>query len=102
SQRVVESLLGRLITDAEFRREFHADPSGTCRREGTDVTARELEAMLRIGEAPLAEMSKRLDLRIMRAVNNESRLFSSAIMARPRPQAATLNDDDQPACAVAK
>jgi len=31
SQREIEHLIGRLVTDEEFRREFEADPDGVLR-----------------------------------------------------------------------
>ena len=48
SHRNVETLLGRLATDAALRRRFVADPDqllARLQREGFDLTALEIEAL---------------------------------------------------------
>jgi len=67
SQRAVEGILGRLITDSEFRRGFYADPAATCLRESLDLTARELEALLALDPVRVQAFAKALDTRIVRA-----------------------------------
>ncbi len=67
SQKAVESLLGRLLTDQAFRRRFYAEPAATCRAESLDVTGRELEAVLAVEEAHLIGFAGQLDPRIVRA-----------------------------------
>ena len=67
SQRDVETLLGRLLTDHEFRARFYRDPASVCIAEGFEVSVRELEAVAAIQEAQLAAFSTQLDERIVRA-----------------------------------
>ncbi len=67
SQRAVESLLGRLLTDQNFRRQFYAEPAATCRAESLDVTSRELEAVLAVDEGHFSGLAVALDPRIVRA-----------------------------------
>lgn len=66
SQRGVERTLGRLVTDQGFREEFFRDPVKAGLRIGTDLTREEMEALLRVPPAALAELSVRLDDRICR------------------------------------
>jgi hypothetical protein len=67
SQRVAEGLLGRLITDRDFRTGFYQDPKAFCLREALELTDRELEAILAIDGNRLEELASRLDARIVRA-----------------------------------
>ncbi len=77
SQRAVERLLGRLMTDGEFRRGFYANPSATCAQESLDVTARELDALLTLGQSRLRAFAKELDARIVRAPLGGARYWSN-------------------------
>jgi hypothetical protein len=92
SQLVVERLLGRLMTDGEFRRGFYANPSATCVRESLDVTSRELEALLTLGQSRLQAFAKELDTRIVRAPLGGARYWSgwagSVASSRERGHAA--------------
>jgi predicted DNA-binding protein (UPF0251 family) len=87
SQKAVEGLLGRLLTDPAFRHWFYAEPAASCLKEGLDVTTRELEAILVVDEAQFDEFGKQLDLRIVRAAVRRdlslSRIRSKG--AEPRP-----------------
>ncbi len=67
SQKAVESILGRFITDAEFRGKFFEHPAVLCRDNGLDLTAVELEALLSIETDLLTRMGLSLDSRIVRA-----------------------------------
>jgi len=67
SQKGVEGLLGRMLTDSDFRRRFYQDPAAACIAAAMEVTTRELEAVLTVEEARIAELSKTLDARIVRA-----------------------------------
>jgi hypothetical protein len=67
SQRAVEGILGRLITDSEFRRGFYADPAATCLHESLDLTTRELEALMALDQSRLQTFARVLDARIIRA-----------------------------------
>jgi hypothetical protein len=68
SQRAVENLLGRLMTDSEFRRRFFEEPVGSCQQEMLDVSSREIEAVLVVDEIDFDQFAKQLDPRIVRAV----------------------------------
>jgi hypothetical protein len=67
SQRAVENLLGRLLTDAEFRHRFFREPAASCRQETVDVTSREIEAVLVVDGVEFERFAKQLDPRIVRA-----------------------------------
>lgn len=67
SQRAVESVLGRLITDVDFRARFLARPAEACRENGDVLTARETEALLRIDLGALHAIAVTLDPKIVRA-----------------------------------
>jgi hypothetical protein len=48
SQREIEHLIGRLVTDEEFRSEFEADPGGVLRglvERGVPLTGSEMAAI---------------------------------------------------------
>src|SRR5512140_3272591 len=67
SQKGVEGLLGRMVTDKDFRQRFYQEPAATCVAEAMEVPTRELEAVQRLDEARLADFAKHLDTRIVRA-----------------------------------
>lgn len=52
SQRVVETILGRLVTDEDFRRHFAEQPHGACRQVGS-LTEDELGALAGIDTGSL-------------------------------------------------
>jgi hypothetical protein len=66
SQRAVEQVVGRLVTDEGFREAFLADPRGTAARAGLDLSAKELDALTRIPRAALASLCACVDDRICR------------------------------------
>ncbi len=68
SQLAVERVLGRLVTDAEFRNEFFVEPMGICQNHGLDLTPVELAALLRLDERALQTLADRLDPKIVRAM----------------------------------
>lgn len=68
SQRCVESVLGRLITDSEFRVQFFDQPETVCSQHQLDLTATELSALLQIDAGELEATAAGLDPRIVRAV----------------------------------
>ena len=66
SQRGVERILGRMITDQGYREDFFHDPVMAGFRIGADLTPEEMDALSRIPAAALADLSARLDDRICR------------------------------------
>ena len=67
SQRAVEAVLGRLITDVEFRARFIAEPGAVCRENGILLTARETVALLQVDVQALHRLTVQLDPTIVRA-----------------------------------
>jgi len=72
SQKGVERLLGRLITDPRLRRRFFEEPADLCVREGYDLTTRELEAVLNIAPGRLEQLARYLDPKIVRAADADA------------------------------
>ena len=68
SQQTVERVLGRLITDAEFRAKFFIEPAGVCRDYGLELTPVELGALAQVEEQALIGLATRLDPKIVRAM----------------------------------
>ena len=66
SQRDVERTLGRMLTDAGFRREFFSNPARACLGLGVQLAAHEFEALLRVSPRRLATLAGELDDRICR------------------------------------
>ncbi len=66
SQCAVEQVLGKLLTDEEFRRRFFENPYGACFLFGFKLSPVELDAVMRIPRPALAALSRRLDDRIRR------------------------------------
>jgi len=66
SQRAVEQVLGKLLTDEEFCRRFFEDPHCACFLSGFELSPVELEAVMRTPRTHLAALSRRLDDRILR------------------------------------
>ncbi len=66
SQQAVEQTLGRLLTDAAFRRCFFADPSRAVVLSGLTLSSVELDALRRLPAGELATLGRHLDDRICR------------------------------------
>jgi hypothetical protein len=66
SQRDVERTLGRLLTDASFRRDFFKNPARACLEVGVQLAAHELDALLRVPLRGLVSLAAELDDRICR------------------------------------
>ena len=64
SQKGVERILGRLLTDEAFGEMFFADHARAILSIGVELTRHETEALLRIPRAALHDFSARLDDRI--------------------------------------
>ena len=66
SQRDVELTLGRLLTDAGFRRSFFRSPARPCLELGVQLAAHEVDALLALPPRRLTSLAKLLDDRICR------------------------------------
>ena len=70
SQRNVERLIGRLVTDEELSGRFLKDPEGTLDRfvaEGWELTHTECVALAALDPHSIAAFSRRVDPRIRKA-----------------------------------
>ena len=64
SQRTVQLLIGRLITDEEYRLAFLSDPLGTLnalRDQGVELTRREIDALARTDRTLWSDAAERID-----------------------------------------
>jgi hypothetical protein len=71
SHRGVESVLGRLATDAELRRRFQKAPVETLREllaQGLELTPIEIEALRSLDTRALDRFARTLDRRLQRAL----------------------------------
>ena len=104
SQRAVEGILGRLITDSEFRRGFYADPAAMCVREALDLTTRELEALMTLDQSRLRTFASVLDARIVRAAVGGAHYWSGWMnsASHPRERAKVSGPAKQRLARVAK
>jgi len=66
SQRAVETVLGRLITDHQFRSAFFEEPAEVCREAGVDLSGTELQALLRMDEDVLRAFAAGIHPRLWR------------------------------------
>ncbi len=66
SQRAVERILGKLVTDEGFRDQFFRNPQDASLRIGADLSSEELEALRQIPRTALARFCACLDDRICR------------------------------------
>ncbi len=66
SQSTVETILGRLITDEDFRSAFFAEPYQACRQHAFDVTEEELAALRELDHLSLNAVAGCLDDTIVR------------------------------------
>jgi hypothetical protein len=73
-------LIGRLITDEEFRLEFTADPHATLldlRDRGMELSKTEIAALLNTDGALWARTAEQIDPRLQKAsLKNEARVSS--------------------------
>jgi hypothetical protein len=77
AQRVIEMLIGRLITDEQFRTDFLRDPERTlgdlCDR-GIELSRAEIAALLDTDRTLWARTADAIDPRLQKAsLKNESR-----------------------------
>jgi len=66
SQRAVEQVLGKLVTDEGFREEFFRNPLSASAGIGVRLSADEVDALSRVSRAALSDLAGRLDDRICR------------------------------------
>jgi hypothetical protein len=66
SQRDVENLLGRLLTDVAFRRRFFSTPEQVISKEPLNLISREIKAVLAMDAREIAQFARYLDPRIVR------------------------------------
>lgn len=77
AQRIIEMLIGRLITDEGFREEFLAAPARTLAAlagQGLDLSQTEIAALLNTSPAVWERAAEALDPRLQKvSLTNESR-----------------------------
>jgi len=69
SQRTIERVIGRLLTDEELRHEFTRSPRRTLAElseQGWDLTGIEVDALLAIEIGLWSEAAARIDSRLQR------------------------------------
>jgi hypothetical protein len=69
SQRNVELLIGRLLTDEELRRQFIRKPTGAIEdfcRQGWELTPIEIEALAATDATMWSELAARIPSRLQR------------------------------------
>lgn len=74
SQKSVEILLGKLVTDEELRHRFREDPSKVLemqRQAGLELTAVEREALRSVDPWELDRLARSLDSRLQKASLHE-------------------------------
>jgi hypothetical protein len=70
AQRIIEMLIGRLITDEQFRREFLADPETTLLAQsdrGLVLTRTEIAALVNTESTLWARTAEGIDPRLQKA-----------------------------------
>jgi hypothetical protein len=67
TQAIVETILGRLITDEDFRSTFLASPLEVCRAHALELGDEEIDALAQMDPVALAVFAGCLDPKIVRA-----------------------------------
>ena len=78
SQRAVEVIVGRLVTDEAFRQRFCASARATLRElvaDGTELSAVEREALERLDPKSLQAFAESLDPRLQKALLSASEVL---------------------------
>ena len=73
SQRHVERVIGRLVTDEEFRSEFARDPIVVlrkCAASGVELTEIEVRALAGLDPREVAQFARALDPRLLKCCLN--------------------------------
>jgi hypothetical protein len=82
SQANVERIVGRLVTDEDFRGAFHLDPERVVRGlldRGCDLTRAETETLVALDPLTLEQFANALDPRLQKAsLRGAAGPFSSA------------------------
>jgi hypothetical protein len=76
AQRIIELLIGRLITDEDFRLEFLANPEGTLEslcESGLSLTRMEIAALVNTDPTVWARTAEALDPRLWKATLKNGR-----------------------------
>ena len=77
-QAMVETILGRLITDADFRRGFLAAPLEVCRQHALELSADDIDALAAVDLEAITVFADCLDPKIVRAAGGTIRLDAVA------------------------
>jgi hypothetical protein len=80
SHSAVEALLGRMLTDAAFRRRFFTEPADACEENGYQLTVLQLAALQELDMRMIERFARRLDRRIVRAA-----------LPAPKPRSARVS-----------
>jgi hypothetical protein len=70
SQKTVQLIIGRLVTDEEYRARFLDDPRAfllALREQGVELTLREIDALIRTDVALWPEAADRIDPDLQRS-----------------------------------
>ncbi len=70
SQANVERIVGRLVTDEDFRRAFHEEPERVVRDladRGCELTRAEIETLVSLDPLTLEQFADSLDPRLQKA-----------------------------------
>lgn len=70
SQANVERIVGRLVTDEDFRRAFHEGPErvvGSLAERGCELTRAEVETLVALDPVALEQFADALDPRLQKA-----------------------------------
>ena len=70
TQRCIEMVVGRLVTDEEFRRTFLEDPHqalGDLLERGTHLTHAEIAALIATESAVWSQVAEQIDPRLQKA-----------------------------------
>jgi hypothetical protein len=70
SLKTVQLIVGRLVTDEEYRLTFLSDPIGTLtvlRNQGVELTAGEIEALMRTDHTLWTDAAQRIDPHLQRS-----------------------------------
>ena len=69
SHKAVETIIGKLVTDEAFRRQFFAEPGAALadlRQRGCEITAVEMDALLALDPAAIRAFASAVDARLQK------------------------------------